>query len=72
MITIRFGVNNEDTRPASDFTTVRQVLSNASLRTQLGFGDNTEARVNGTTVGAGYALRDNDVVDLVTKANTKG
>lgn len=72
MITIRFGVNNEVSKPAASFATVRQVLSNATLRTQLGFGDNTEARVNGQTVTASYALRSGDIVELITKANSKG
>lgn len=72
MITIKFGRDNEVRKAATEFTTVGQVLRNASLKSTLGFGDNVEAHVNGAAVGGTFALRDGDIVVLITKANSKG
>ena len=72
MITIKFGANNEVTQNAANFTTVGAVLRNAGLKSTLGFGDNVEAHVNGNAVSSTYALRDGDIVVLITKANSKG
>jgi hypothetical protein len=72
MITIKFGHNNQITKPASSFTTVSAVLRNAGLRTALGFGDNVEAHVNSAAVGSSYGLRSGDIVELITRANAKG
>lgn len=70
MITIRFGVSNMLERPISLFPTVSSVITSPDLRTALGFGDNVEAQVNG--VSGTEILSDGDVVDLVSRANTKG
>jgi translation initiation factor IF-1 len=72
MIKIKFGHSNEVNKSADVFTTVGAILRNASLRTALGFGDNVEAHVNGAAVNNSYALRSGDIVELVTKANSKG
>lgn len=72
MITIKFGADNQVTKAAGSFTTVNAVLRDAGLKTTLGFGDNVEAHVNGSAVPGAYALRDGDIVVLITRANSKG
>jgi len=71
MLTITFGLSNSVTKAAESYPTVNSVISDASLRQVLGFGDNVEARVNGVTCDVGQALADGDVITLVTKANSK-
>lgn len=72
MITIKFGIDNEVRKTIEQYPTTGAILRDAALRTVLGFGDNTVAMVGGTTVESSYALRDGDVVELVTRANSKG
>lgn len=71
-ILIRYGVNNQVSKETSEFPTVGAILSHAGLQQFLGFGSNVEARVGNMTVDTGYVLRDDDIVDLVSRANTKG
>ena len=70
MITIRFGVANQLDRPLNAYPTVTSILRNPDLRTALGFGDNVEAQVNG--VAGTEVLSDGDMIDIVSRANTKG
>ena len=72
MITIISGVSNSVSREVSQYPTVSSVLSDANLKSFLGFGDNVEARVNGAVALGTQTLKDGDSVQIVTAANTKG
>ena len=72
MITITFGLDNSASRTVTETPTVAAALDSASLKADLGFGDNVEARIDGVTVPASTVLQDGDEVVLVTKASSKG
>jgi len=47
-------------------------MANDVVKTIIGAGDNVQPIVNGVEVNADAQLNDGDVVEGVTKANTKG
>lgn len=71
-IKISFGINNDANKPVSDYPTAGHVLQDANLKQFLGFGNNVEARINGTTAPDNQVLVDGDTIELVTRANKKG
>lgn len=50
---------------------VGQVLSSASVKAELGFGDNVRALVNGVEQNASNPVEDGCVLLVETKANSK-
>lgn len=72
MIVIKFGLDNELRKDVAEFPSVGAILRNPTLQAALGFGDNIQAHVNESEVPDTYALRDGDLVELTTRANSKG
>jgi len=69
-ITISFGVSNSLSKSLAHFPTVSSILKDPELKQFMGFGENVEARVNG--VPGVEHLNPNDVVEIVSRANSKG
>ena len=69
-ITISYGVSNSLVKSLMYFPTVSSILKDAELKQHMGFGENVEARVNGSP-GVEH-LSPNDVVEIVSRANSKG
>lgn len=71
IITIQYGAGNSVTKDRNGYTTVGAILSDRNLRAILGFGDNTEARINGLAASPDMAIPAGAVIDLVAKASSK-
>lgn len=51
--------------------TVSSVITDRNLKAAMGFGDNVQAQLGGTSVANDVILRDGDHIVVVTKANEK-
>ena len=70
MILIRYGSSNTREVSENDYPTTGSILNDTNIRQHLGFSANSEARVNGSS--GREDLVDGDVVDIISRANTKG
>jgi hypothetical protein len=70
IIKVKYG-SEEITKTYDNPPTVSTVLGSASVKAQLGFGDNVRALVNGVEQGNSSVLTDGVTVLIETKANTK-
>jgi len=69
-VTIRFGTDvcnkHFDRQP-----TVNQVINSASVKAELGYGDNVRALVNGVELAGSALVEDGSTIILEVKANSK-
>jgi len=71
-ITVKGGAGNEAVIELEPTDTAGIAMANDVVKTIIGAGDNVQPIVNGVEVNADAQLNDGDVVEGVTKANTKG
>jgi hypothetical protein len=69
---IKYGFSNRFETTSDRFSSVSAVLTSPDLRGILGFPENVGALVNGVDADASQTLENDDVIELVTKANKKG
>jgi len=69
-ITIRYGTDSMN-KQFDGTPTVSTVLHSASVKAQLGFGDNVRALVNGVALDEAAPVEDGSIVVVETKANSK-
>lgn len=70
-ITIAFGGANSLTRQVPSTYTVADVIRNQAFQTALGYTSNVRALIDGAVQPGTTTLRDNDVIELETQANSK-
>ena len=68
-VTVNFSVDSITVNQANP--TVQTVLSDSYCKSQLGYGDNVEAKRNGITLSQFSKLNDGDVITISQKANSK-
>lgn len=72
-ITVNYGVANSLTRDMPEGATLRDILTNPNIMGVLGASsENVVAKIDGVVQDAGQRLVHGDVVDLETRANSKG
>jgi hypothetical protein len=72
MLTIKFGLDNQITKPDGIFTYADAVLADRNIQAALGFGaDGFEALVNGAP-DSGDILPNGSVIQIVPAAAKKG
>ena len=72
-ITVNYGVANSLTRDMPEGATLRDILTNQNIMAALGASsENVAAKIDGVAQDAGQRLVHGDVVDLETRANSKG
>lgn len=71
-VTIKFGADNQAVRDNAAYTTAQDVLNDASLRGFLGFGDNVALQRNGLVLTPSSRILNGDVIEVVTRAGSKG
>lgn len=69
-ITVTFGVENITKQLTA--ATVGEVISTASVKAALGYGDAVSVSMNGVEVGLDTPVDDGDSLFLTPKAQTKG
>lgn len=69
-VTIRYGTDTMNKHYDSP-PTVGQVLSSASVKAELGFGDNVRALVNGVAQDEATLVGDGSTIVVETRANSK-
>lgn len=69
-ITIKYGIESVS-RHYDSAPTVSSVLSSASVKAELGFGDNVRALVNGVEQTGASVLTDGVTLTIETRANQK-
>tara|TARA_R110000772_G_scaffold54929_1_gene125401 strand:+ start:113 stop:331 length:219 start_codon:yes stop_codon:yes gene_type:complete len=69
-ITVKFGPGNSEEVSLNEFPTTAAIIGSRGLKQRLGFGDNVEAHVDGSSEVS--QLRAGDTVMLVSRANSKG
>jgi hypothetical protein len=72
-VTVNYGVANSLTRDMPEGATLRDILTNQNIMAALGASsENVAAKIDGVTQDASQRLVHGDVVDLETRANSKG
>jgi len=72
-IKIKFGQGNEiEVNDLPDGTRMCDVLGNCDIRSQLGFGDNVSAVVDGERQEPDAPIADGNSIEVVQKHSTKG
>ncbi len=72
-ITVNYGVANSLTRDMPEGATLGDILTNQNIMAALGASsENVAAKIDGVAQDAGQRLIHGDVVDLETRANSKG
>lgn len=72
-ITVNYGVANSLTRDMPEGATLRDILTNQNIMAALGASsENVVGKIDGVAQDAGQKLVHGDVVDLETRANSKG
>lgn len=72
-ITVHYGVANSLTREMPEGSTLRDVLTNQNIMAALGASsENIVAKIDGVAQDTSQRLVPGDVVDLETRANSKG
>jgi hypothetical protein len=69
-ITVKYGIESV-TKTYDNAPTVGSVLGSASVKAELGYGDNVRALVNGVEQSNSAVLTDGVVLQIETKANSK-
>ena len=72
-ITVNYGVANSLTRDMPEGATLQDILTNQNIMAVLGASsENVVGKIDGVAQDAGQRLVHGDVVDLETRANSKG
>jgi len=72
-ITVNYGVANSLTRDMPEGATLRDILTSQNIMAALGASsENVVGKIDGVAQDAGQRLVHGDVVDLETRANSKG
>ena len=72
-ITVNYGVANSLTRDMPEGATLRDILTSQNIMAALGASsENVVTKIDGVAQDAGQRLVHGDVVDLETRANSKG
>ncbi len=69
-VTIKHGTQTMS-KHFAESPTVNQVISSASVKAELGYGDNVRALVNGVEQAGNAIIDDGSTVVVETKANSK-
>jgi hypothetical protein len=69
-ITIRYGTEVMN-KSFTSTPTISQVLGSASVKAELGFGDNVRALINGVEQENASLVEDGSLIVVETKANSK-
>jgi len=70
-ILIRHGLSRSKEVIAPEGSTIEMLLNDPDLRAILGYGENIEAKSEGTILSKSSNLAGVKTIDIVTKANTK-
>ncbi len=70
-VTFRYGSTRELTRDISPNSTLRDILSDPSIKAGLGLPENVSAVVDGRTLGSHDRFNDGDVVTFEKQAAAK-
>jgi len=69
-VLIRFGTETM-TKVFNSTPTIGQVINSASVKAELGFGDNVRALVNGVEQDSATLVEDGSMILIETRANSK-
>lgn len=69
--TVSFGPGNEGTYTRPVGFTIRQLIDDVEIKSDLGHGANTKANIDNVTQPDATTIRDGDVVTLQSVANSK-
>lgn len=69
-VTIRYGTDSMN-KHCEGGANVGQVINSASVKAQLGFGDNVRALVNGVEQSPSAPVEDGSTIIIETRANSK-
>lgn len=70
-VTLRFGLTKMLTVEVPEGTTVGTLLSNPNYKASLGYGENVNAVIDGTTVSSADTVSDGDTIVLEKQAASK-
>jgi hypothetical protein len=70
-VTIKYGLTKQVTRDADDNATLRDIISNPSVRAILGYPENVVAVIDGVTYQLSGIPENGDVIHLEQQAASK-
>jgi hypothetical protein len=70
-IKISYGVDEIPKFFPGDSVTVKEVITNGTIKSALGFGDNVRVLLNGVELSQDAHLGDGDEITIETRANSK-
>lgn len=70
-VTIKYGLTKQVTRDVSDTQSIRDIISNPSVRAILGHPENVVATIDGQIISLDNEPNDGDVIQLEQQAAQK-